>query len=79
MVSLQPFGCIANHIIAKGVEKKIKTLYPHTNLLFLDYDGGTSKVNVYNRLHFLVQHAKNQMKESEIEIISPITEPYYEN
>jgi len=79
VVSLQPFGCIANHIIAKGVEKKIKTLYPHTNLLFLDYDGGTSKVNVYNRLHFLVQHAKNQMKESEIEVISPITEPYYEN
>lgn len=67
VVSLQPFGCIANHIVAKGVEKKIKTLYPQTNMLFLDFDGGTSKVNVYNRLHFMVQHAKNQIqKEQEI-------------
>ena len=58
VVSLQPFGCIANHIVAKGVEKRIKSLYPNTNLLFLDFDGGTSEVNVFNRLHFLVQNAK---------------------
>lgn len=60
VVSLQPFGCIANHIVAKGVEKRIKTLYPQTNLLFLDFDGGTSEVNVFNRLHFLAQHAKTE-------------------
>ena len=60
VVSLQPFGCIANHIVAKGVEKKIKSLYPKTNLLFLDFDGGTSEVNIYNRLHFLVQNAKSE-------------------
>lgn len=60
VVSLQPFGCIANHIVAKGVEKRIKTLYPQTNLLFLDFDGGTSEVNVFNRLHFLAQHAKSE-------------------
>lgn len=60
VVSIQPFGCIANHIVAKGIEKKIKTLYPKTNLLFLDYDGGTSEVNIFNRLHFLVQNAKTE-------------------
>ncbi|MCD7711007.1 MAG: acyl-CoA dehydratase activase-related protein, partial [Porphyromonadaceae bacterium] len=50
VVSLQPFGCIANHIVAKGVEKKIKTLYPQMNLLSLDFDSGVSDVNVTNRM-----------------------------
>ncbi|MDR1728139.1 MAG: acyl-CoA dehydratase activase-related protein [Acidobacteriota bacterium] len=50
VICLQPFGCISNHIVAKGVEKKIKALYPRLNLLSLDYDGGTSQVNIANRL-----------------------------
>ena len=58
VISLQPFGCIANHIISKGVEKKIKKVYPKMNLLFLDFDSSTSDANVYNRLHFMVENAK---------------------
>lgn len=58
VVSLQPFGCIANHIISKGIEKKLKQLYQHLNLLFLDFDSGTSEANVYNRLHFMVENCK---------------------
>jgi predicted CoA-substrate-specific enzyme activase len=54
VVSVQPFGCIANQIISKGVEKRIKDLYPNMNLLFLDFDDGASEVNVLNRLHFMV-------------------------
>ena len=54
IISLQPFGCIANHIISKGIEKRIKNIYPDINLLFLDFDSGTSESNVYNRLHFLL-------------------------
>ena len=57
-VSLQPFGCIANHIISKGIEKRIKTIYPKMNLLFLDFDASTSEANVFNRLHFMVKNAK---------------------
>ncbi len=57
-VSLQPFGCIANHVISKGVEKRLKTLYPRMNLLFLDFDGGTSEVNILNRLHFMIKNAE---------------------
>lgn len=56
VVSLQPFGCIANHIISKGVEKRIKRLYPQISLLFLDFDSNTSEANVYNRLHFMIQN-----------------------
>ncbi len=59
VVSLQPFGCIANHVISKGVEKRIKDLYPDMNLLFLDFDDGTSEVNTLNRLHFMVKNVKN--------------------
>ncbi len=58
VISLQPFGCIANHIISKGIEKKIKSLYPKLNLLFLDFDSSTSEANVYNRLHFMVENAR---------------------
>ncbi len=60
VVCMQPFGCIANHIIAKGVEKRIRDLYPSMNLLYLDFDAGTTRVNVMNRLHFLIRSAKSQ-------------------
>jgi predicted CoA-substrate-specific enzyme activase len=60
-VSLQPFGCIANHVVAKGIEKRVRDLYPRMNLLFLDLDSGASEANLLNRLHFLMQNAKEEM------------------
>lgn len=54
VVSVQPFGCIANHIISKGIEKRLKDRYPDLSLLFLDFDAGTSEANVQNRLHFML-------------------------
>ena len=54
VVSVQPFGCIANHIISKGIEKRLKELYPTLSLLFLDFDADTSEANVQNRLHFML-------------------------
>ena len=57
IISLQPFACISNHIISKGIEKKMRKLYPDLNLLFLDFDGGTSEANVFNRLHFLIENS----------------------
>lgn len=54
VVSLQPFGCIANHIISKGIERRYKECYPQLALLFLDFDAGTSEANITNRLHFML-------------------------
>lgn len=54
IVCIQPFGCIANHIVAKGIEKRLKKFYPQINLLYLDVDGGMAEVNLQNRLHFLI-------------------------
>ncbi len=62
VISLQPFGCIANHVISKGIEKKFKTIYPQMNLLFLDFDSSTSEANIFNRLHFMVENAKQKIK-----------------
>lgn len=58
VVCLQPFGCIANHIVAKGIEKRTKELYPNLSLLFLDLDSGVSDVNFFNRLYFLKENAR---------------------
>lgn len=55
IVCVQPFGCIANHIVAKGVENRLKRFYPNMNLLYLDVDGGMAEVNMQNRLYFLIK------------------------
>ena len=55
VLSFQPFGCIANHVISKGIEKRVKKIYPKMNILSLDFDSGTSETNVFNRLHFIVK------------------------
>ena len=50
IISLQPFGCIANHVISKGIEKRLHDRFPSLNLVSLDFDSGVSEVNVTNRL-----------------------------
>lgn len=56
VISLQPFGCIANHIISKGVENRIKSLYPKLNYLALDFDNSVSEVNIKNRLMLMLEN-----------------------
>ena len=58
ILCLQPFGCIANQVIAKGVEKRMRDMYPNLNILFVDLDANTSEANMFNRLHFLANQAK---------------------
>lgn len=58
VISLQPFGCIANHIVSKGIEKRIKALFPDINLLSLDFDSGVSDVNITNRLLLFIDKLK---------------------
>lgn len=43
IVCLQPFGCIANHITGRGMEMKLKEIYPHLNLLSLDMTRGQAR------------------------------------
>ncbi len=63
VICLQPFGCLANHITGKGVEKRLKSLYPRLNLLFLDMDAGVSEINILNRLHFMLASVKKEKRD----------------
>lgn len=58
VISLQPFGCIANHIVARGIEKRIKAVCPDLNLLSLDFDSGVSDVNVRNRILLFIDNLR---------------------
>ena len=62
VVSLQPFGCIANHIVSKGIEKKIKSFFPDMNILSLDFDSGVSDVNITNRLLLFIDNIRKEEK-----------------
>lgn len=55
-ISLQPFGCIANHIVQKGIENRLKSLYPQINILTLDFDSSVSEVNISNRLLLFIKN-----------------------
>ena len=57
ILCIQPFGCIANQVAARGVERRLKERYPELNILFLDADAGTSEVNFQNRMYFFVNQA----------------------
>lgn len=59
VVSLQPFGCIANHIVGKGIENRLKKMYPQINMLSLDFDSSVSEVNIKNRLLLFIDSLEN--------------------
>ncbi len=73
IVCLQPFGCIANHITGRGMENKLKDMFPHLNLLSLDMDAGASEVNLLNRLHFMVTAAREQVAREVGTLVGPET------
>lgn len=57
IVCAQPFACLPNHIVGKGAIKKIKTLYPSSNIVPIDYDPGASEVNQLNRIKLMLSTA----------------------
>ncbi len=58
VLCLQPFGCLANHIVAKGIEKTLREKFPSLNILYIDLDYGMSSANIDNRLHLLMRSAR---------------------
>lgn len=57
-IILQPFGCLPNHIIGRGVTKRLKELFPDAQILPLDYDPDVSFANIENRLQMLIMNAQ---------------------
>ena len=63
IVCAQPFGCLPNHIIAKGMIRKIKDNHPEANIVAVDYDPGASSVNQENRIRLMLENARMMANE----------------
>ena len=59
-VILQPFGCLPNHIVGRGIAKRLKELFPDAQILPLDYDPDVSFANIENRLQMLIMNAASE-------------------
>ena len=58
IVCIQPFGCLPNHVVGKGVIKALKKQYPQANIAAVDYDPGASEVNQLNRIKLMLAAAR---------------------
>ena len=63
IVCTQPFGCLPNHIVGKGVIKEIRKEYPLANIVAIDYDPGASEVNQLNRIKLMLASAQKHLKD----------------
>ena len=61
VVCTQPFGCLPNHIVGKGVIKEIRHQYPESNIIAVDYDPGASEVNQLNRIKLMLATAQSNL------------------
>ena len=57
IVCIQPFACLPNHVVGKGVIKRLRMRYPEANIVALDYDPGASEANQLNRLKLMLSNA----------------------
>ena len=62
IVCIQPFACLPNHVVGKGVIKAMKNTYPQANIAAVDYDPGASEVNQVNRIKLLLSAADEMAK-----------------
>jgi predicted nucleotide-binding protein (sugar kinase/HSP70/actin superfamily) len=60
IVCAQPFGCLPNHIVAKGVVRSVMERDPDMNVVPIDYDPSTSAVNQENRIKLMLSVAKEK-------------------
>ena len=58
IVCTQPFGCLPNHIVGKGMIRKLKDDYPYSNIVAIDYDPGATRINQENRIKLMLANAK---------------------
>ncbi len=67
IVCTQPFGCLPNHIVGKGMIRKVKELNPSANIVAIDYDPGATRVNQENRIKLMLalanENLQNQLDE----------------
>ena len=65
IVCTQPFGCLPNHVVGKGVIKSIRKIHPSANIVAIDYDPGASEVNQLNRIKLMLSTASKNLSNKE--------------
>ena len=65
IVCTQPFGCLPNHVVGKGVIKELRRRYPQANIVAIDYDPGASEVNQLNRIKLMLSTANKNLKKQQ--------------
>ena len=66
IVCIQPFACLPNHVVGKGVIKLLRKNYPESNIVAVDYDPGASEVNQLNRIKLMLNSAKKSLEAKEL-------------
>ena len=64
IVCTQPFACLPNHVVGKGVIKELRQSFPEANIVAIDYDPGASEVNQINRIKLMLSAAEKNLKDS---------------
>ena len=64
IVCTQPFACLPNHVVGKGVIKELRRRYPQANIVAIDYDPGASEVNQLNRIKLMLSTANKNLDAS---------------
>ncbi len=65
IVCTQPFACLPNHVVGKGVIKELRKRYPQSNIVAIDYDPGASEVNQLNRIKLMLSTAQKNLKKAQ--------------
>ncbi len=69
IVCIQPFACLPNHVVGKGVIKALRKAYPQANIAAVDYDPGASEVNQLNRIKLMLSQAVKNLEAEETEAV----------
>lgn len=62
IVCTQPFACLPNHVVGKGVIKELRRRYPQSNVVAIDFDPGASEVNQLNRIKLMLSTANKNLE-----------------
>ena len=65
IVCTQPFACLPNHVVGKGVIKELRHSFPDANIVAIDYDPGASEVNQLNRIKLMLATAQKNLAAKE--------------
>ena len=65
IICVQPFACLPNHVVGKGVIKTIRNMFPNANIAPVDYDPGASETNQANRIKLMMTVAKDNLQKED--------------